>query len=129
MESFCFHLDRLGVLSQKMNVPIMDLLDHPVAVFELTFGNLDTISNLNLKLRVISDSLTKSLIIQEVPLVLIVVIKLVKMRLSGWIDLKHFHLLKTWADVLNNEFRSIEFLIKESISEHHLSPDIEIFAE
>lgn len=129
MESLGFDLDRFRVLCQKVNVAIMDLLDHSVAVFELTLGNFDTISNLNLKLGVISDSLTKSLIIQEVPLVLVVIIELVKMRLSGWIDLKHFDLLKTWTDVLNNEFGSIEFLIKESVSEHHLSPDIEIFAE
>ena len=107
----------------------MDLLDQTVAVFELTFGNLDSISNLDLKLWVISDGFSKSLIVQEVPLILIVIVKLVKMRLRGLVDLEHLDLLKARAHVLCVELRSIELLVEESISEHHFPPNIEVLVE
>lgn len=129
MVSLSFDLDRLGVLSQEVDIAVMDLLDLAIALFELTFGHLDSISNLNLKLGVISDSPAESLIIQEIPLVLIVIIELVEVRLSCRINLEHFYLLEARTHVLGDQLRCVEFLVQEAVSEHHFSPDVEILAQ
>lgn len=107
----------------------MDLLDLAIALFELTFGYLDSISNLDLKLGVIPDSLAQSLIVQEIPLVLIVIIEFVEVRLSCWIDLEHFYLLEARTDVLGDQLRGVKFLVQETVSKHHFSPDVEILAQ
>ena len=127
--SLSFDLDRLRVLSEKVNIPVIDLLDLAIAVFELTFSHLDSITNLDLKLGVISDCLAESLIFQEIPLVLIVIVELVEVRLSGWINLEHFYFLEARTHVLSDQLRGVELLVQEAVSEHHLSPDVEVLAQ
>lgn len=73
MESFWLDIDRLWILSYKMNITIMDLFDDTLAIFELALCDFYTISNLNIELRIISDCFAESIIIKEVPFILVIV--------------------------------------------------------
>ena len=105
----------------------MDLDYEAFAVFELSFSDFDSITNLNLKLWIISDCLLESIIVKKVPLILIIVLVLIEMRLGGRIDLEHLYFFEAWAYIFRDQLAGLEFLIQESISEHHLAPNIEIF--
>ena len=81
------------LLSHEMDIAILDMVDYALAIFELSFKHLDSITDLNLKLRVISDSLHECIVVEKIPLILILILKLIEMRLSSWVDLEHFDLL------------------------------------
>lgn len=53
----CFHLEWSGFLGLESDKTILNEGDEALAVFELTLSYLDTVSNLDLQLRIVSDSL------------------------------------------------------------------------
>lgn len=122
----CFDLKWFGLFCLKSYEAILYESDEAFAVFELTLSDLDAVADLDLQLRVVSYGLVQSSVVEEVPLVLVVVLVFVEMRLCGRVYLEHFDFLKTWANILCDELVGFELLVQKSISEHHFSPDIEV---
>lgn len=122
----CFDLKWFGLLCLKSYKAILNESNAAFAVFKLTLSDLDAVTDLDLQLRVISYGLVQSFIVEEVPLVLVIVFVFVEMRLCGRVNLEHFDFLETWANILCDEFVGFELLVQKSVSEHHLSPDIEV---
>lgn len=81
------------LLSHEMDIAILDMVDYALAILELALKHLDSITNLNLKLRIISNSFHEGIVVEKIPLILILVLKLIKMRLGCRVDLEHFDLL------------------------------------
>ena len=73
LKSFDLDSKWLIFLSQERHITVSELRDNSFAVFELTTYDFDSVSNLNLKLRIVSDSFQQRFVIQEIPLVLVVV--------------------------------------------------------
>ena len=76
LETSDFYCKRLLLFSHKGNQTIVDMSNHPLKVLELAFDNLDSFSNGDLKLRIIPDSLEESFVVEDIPLVLVTVVKL-----------------------------------------------------
>jgi len=123
----CFDIKWFGLLCLKSNEAILYECNEAFAVFELTLGDLDAVADLDLQLRVVSYGLVQGFVVEKVPLVLIVVLVFVEVGLRGWVYLEHFHFLKTWTNIFRDELICFELLVQKSISEHHFSPDIEVF--
>jgi len=122
----CFDLKWFGLLCLKSDEAILYECDEAFAVFELTLHDLDTVTDLDLQLRIISDGLVQGVVVEEVPLVLVIVLVFVEVGLCSWVYLEHFDFLKTWANIFGDEFICFELLVQKSISEHHFSPDVEV---
>ena len=112
-----------------MHISIVYQIDEASHVFELAFSDLDSISKLYRHLWIISDSLHKSVVVKQVPLVLVIILDVVEVRLCIWINLEYLNFLETWANVLSEELGSFELLVKESIPEHHLPPDVKVLSK
>jgi hypothetical protein len=81
---------------------ILNQVNETIKIFELTINHFNSIAQLNLKLRIISDSFHESFIVQEIPFILVIIFNIIKMALSRWINLKHFDFLKAWAHIFSN---------------------------
>ena len=99
------------------------------AVFELALNYLDPVSDLNRQLWIISDGFQEGVVIQKIPLILILVLKLVQVRLRRWVNLEHLDLLQTGAYILGQKFVGCKLLVEEAIPEHHFSPHVKLFGK
>jgi hypothetical protein len=62
-----------------MDITILDMFDYALTILELPLKNFDSVSYLNLKLRIISYSLHESIVIEKIPLILIFIFELIEM--------------------------------------------------
>jgi hypothetical protein len=99
-----------------------------LAAPELSVEHLAPIANLNTQLAVISHSPQESFVWQKIPFILIRVI-LNHVAEIFTVNLEATNLFKQWTDILNVELRKIELLVEHSVSEHHLFPNKEPFAQ
>lgn len=129
LESPRFDLDRFALLSLEMDMAILDVFDYTRAVFELALDYLDPVSDLNRELRIISDGFQEGVVVEKIPLILILVLKLVQVRLRRWVYLEHLDLLQTGAYILCQKFVGCELLVEEAIPEHHFPPNVELFGQ
>ena len=116
---------RLSFLSQKVYESITYLFNPALAIFKLSFISFYSVTNLKLQLWIISYGFFQSFIVQNIPFILVIFSKLVKLR-SGSVYLKHFDFFEAWANVFGNELTSPDFLIQISISKHHFPPNVKI---
>ena len=107
----CFDLKWFGLFCLKSDKAILYDCDEAFAVFELTLHDLDTVADLDLQLRIVSDGLVQGVVVEEVPLVLVIVLVFVEVGLCSWVYLEHFHFLKTWTNIFCDEFVCSELLV------------------
>ena len=63
LECLCFDLNRLVFFSHEMDIAILDVIDDSWAVFELAFEHLDSVSDLDLELGVVSDGFHEGVVV------------------------------------------------------------------
>lgn len=123
-----FDLEWFGLFSHESDKPIRELCDEPLAVLELSFNHFHSVTNFNLELRIVTYSFEESLVIEEVPLILIIVLKL-KACLSKGINLEGLHFLQRWTHILREKLVGSKLLVKEAVAEQHASPSIDILSQ
>lgn len=73
-----FDLKWLGLFCLESDKSILNESDEAFAVFELTLHDPDPVPDLNLQLRVVSYGLVEGGVVEEVPLVLVIVLVFVQ---------------------------------------------------
>lgn len=121
--------ERLRSFGRQFHESVRDVLYEASAIFELSIGDFDSIAALYLKLGIIFDRQLESFVFEEVPLVLVIVVDLVKQLLRLWIDLEKADFLQAGTNILREQFVGSELLVKVPVSEHHLPPEVELFPE
>lgn len=104
----------------------MNSLNDTLAALELTTHDLNSILNLDFKLNIIPNSLHDSLVVHQVPFILVRLDTLFKM-IS--VNLETSNLFKHRTNILMNKFINFEPVIKITISVHHVSPEVKAFTD
>jgi len=107
---------------------VADGQDSAFAALELTLDRFASVTNLNLELGVIAYSLHDSLVLEDVPLVDVRAVA-TTLVCDAHVKLEASHLVQHRTHVLMGQLGDCEFVIKESISEHKVFPDVDFFAE
>ena len=97
-----------------------------MTALELTLDNLASITDLDLEPLFIPACLEHSAIFHQVPFIK-VGLKSCIVILQVHVDLKFPDLVKHRAYVFDYEFGNAEFVVEESVSEHHVFPHVEVF--
>jgi len=102
----------LRLFCQECYKSILNYRDEPFAILELSISDFDSVTNLNLLQWVISDGFLKSVIGENIPVILVLTFKFIEVGLGCWIDLEQFYFFETWTDIFCNELGSSEILIQ-----------------
>ena len=128
LEASDLHFKWFLLVGHEGDISIMIRIDKAFAVFELALNYFDSFTNLDLKLRIVSDSFQKCFIVKEIPFILVIVF-VVKVCLICDVNLEHLYFLETWTYVFSDELVGRKLLIEESISEHHSSPQVVVLSQ
>lgn len=76
LESSSLDLEWLSIISHEGDVPIKNVRNKALARLELAIDNFDSVANLNLQLRIVSDCPKESFVVKDVPFVLVIILVL-----------------------------------------------------
>ena len=130
-EFFCVDFDLDWHLVKSFNcgnLLLADGFDSASAAVELATDDFAPVSDLDLELDIVPDGLEDGLVFQHVPLVLVRIVSAPILFKQVRVQLEAPYFVEHGADILMDELVDVELVEQIAIPEHHVFPQIHIFA-